>query len=247
MTTIHQQAIQHHYDNILRDSYSWMFGDFDAKVSQTERFFNELNLTPSLNRLAVDIGAGSGFQTIPLLRRGFAVHSVDVSAALLKELQSRVVSQSLFIHQQEATVFLSLFESSIELLVCMGDTLTHFASRAAVTEFFGRAHHKLLSGGQMILSFRNYANAKNGHSEIISVRTEAERSLSCILDYYQEYLRVTDVIREYEGGEWKTRRGIYHKLRLSPQWVEAELKQIGFKAAQVATKDDFILVSAQKN
>jgi hypothetical protein len=66
-----------HYDTLLSDVYSWMFGGFEAGIERNAAFFERLGIRPSGSRVAVDLGAGCGFRTIPLARLGFSVTAVD--------------------------------------------------------------------------------------------------------------------------------------------------------------------------
>ena len=43
-------------------------------------------ITPARSGRAVDLGAGCGFQSIPLARLGFAVTAIDIDRKLLDEL-----------------------------------------------------------------------------------------------------------------------------------------------------------------
>src|SRR5437879_1650852 len=82
--------ISRHYDNLLSEHYSWMFGDFEAKVTEQKKVL--LKLLGDRHELepAVDLGSGSGFQSIALGRIGYAqIIAIDTSQALLDELNQR--------------------------------------------------------------------------------------------------------------------------------------------------------------
>src|SRR6478672_7585673 len=81
-------TITDHYEGLLADHYSWMFG-----VSPLEKSAEQLELLTYLKvvhgELAVDLGAGSGFQSMALADLGFRrVLAIDTSAKLLEELRS---------------------------------------------------------------------------------------------------------------------------------------------------------------
>ena len=80
-------SVKEHYQSHLSDYYSWMYGGFELKVSENRRFFQDQHVRPEHSGLAVDLGAGSGFQSIPLAELGFKVTAIDLSQKLLDELK----------------------------------------------------------------------------------------------------------------------------------------------------------------
>ena len=75
-------TVRDHYDGVLAQHYSRMFGDFETKVDEQRALLERLGVTarPS-GGLAVDLGCGSGFQSVALARLGFRVLAVDFSHA----------------------------------------------------------------------------------------------------------------------------------------------------------------------
>ena len=78
-----------HYQRLLADCYSWMFGDFDARVERERAFLDQHGVrAPKAGALAagvvVDLGAGSGHQSVALARLGWRVRAIDTSARLLE-------------------------------------------------------------------------------------------------------------------------------------------------------------------
>jgi hypothetical protein len=56
-------TVKEHYDNHLRNFYSWMVGNFDAKQKEQIHFFETYNIKPNSSKVAIDLGAGHGFLT----------------------------------------------------------------------------------------------------------------------------------------------------------------------------------------
>lgn len=77
-----------HYDRQLASVYSWMTGSPEAATKRNHDLLRQLGFSPSPG-LAIDLGAGSGFQSIPLAELGFSVVAVDFCEALLSELRDR--------------------------------------------------------------------------------------------------------------------------------------------------------------
>ena len=82
------QPVRNHYEQLLAASYSWMCGDFEERVSLAKNFFGS-HCVPAENKRAIDLGCGSGIQTIALARLGYSVTAVDFSIHLLKEVADR--------------------------------------------------------------------------------------------------------------------------------------------------------------
>ena len=80
---------QEHYASVLADAYAWMMGGFDAALARNAAFFAGHDIRPRGNGRAVDLGAGCGFQSIPLAQRGFTVTAIDSDATLLDQLRAR--------------------------------------------------------------------------------------------------------------------------------------------------------------
>ena len=79
-----------HYENHLANYYSWMFGDFNAKLNENQQFFERHNIKPVSSKIAIDLGAGCGFQSIPLAKIGFKVKAIEFSKKLLNDLCSHI-------------------------------------------------------------------------------------------------------------------------------------------------------------
>ncbi|WP_394223151.1 class I SAM-dependent methyltransferase [Alteromonas gracilis] len=81
-------SVEEHYEHLLSDVYTWLMGGFAAAREKNLEFFHTKSIKPSSSKIAVDLGAGSGFQSIPLAELGFSVLSVDLSQKLLSELNT---------------------------------------------------------------------------------------------------------------------------------------------------------------
>ncbi|MBI4649789.1 methyltransferase domain-containing protein, partial [Candidatus Desantisbacteria bacterium] len=116
-------GIKEHYDGHLANYYTWIYGGFEKKAEDNKIFFSLHDIKPTTSKIVIDLGAGSGFQSIPLLDLGFEVISVDISQKLLKELRSRTINNTkLSIIESDILEFKSYNNRRPELIICMGDT-----------------------------------------------------------------------------------------------------------------------------
>src|SRR5687767_15040729 len=121
-------SAKEHYDKHLGNIYVWMSGPFEEKQIAQQRFFEQHRIFPNKGKVAIDLGAGHGLQSISLAKLGFSVTSVDFNQQLLNSLQSQNENESINIVQADIIQFVRQTSLQPELIVCMGDTLPHLES-----------------------------------------------------------------------------------------------------------------------
>ena len=67
--------------------YSWMSGGFENALQRNREFIKKYQLAPKESSIAVDLGSGCGFQSIPLAEAGYSVIAIDLDSRLLDELR----------------------------------------------------------------------------------------------------------------------------------------------------------------
>jgi SAM-dependent methyltransferase len=194
---------------------------------------------------ALDLGAGLGLQTIPLVELGYAVTAVDGSEALLSELSAacpdaRVIRADLAAASEFAT-------ETYGVVVCMGDTLPHLRSVEEVRSVLRAASASLAPGGLLLLTFRDYTGPPPRPTDrFILVRGDAQRILTCCLDYADDRVLVTDVVHELVAGRWSLRASQYEKLRLAPSFVAVELGARGLSVDRCESSGGRVTIAARR-
>ena len=185
----------------------------------------------SVNPVAIDLGAGFGMRAIPLARNGYAVTAIDASPVLLAELQK--YAQGLNIQTIEADLlhFREYLAAKADLILCMGDTITHLQEVAHVEHLFKQIAGALAPDRHAVITFRDYTSPLKGDPRFIPVRSDADRIHTCFLEEAPEHMIVHDLVYERQGTAWGFRVSSYKKLRLSPEWVLLALERAGLKAA----------------
>lgn len=77
----------------------------------------------------------------------------------------------------------------------------------------------LTNNGHIILTFRDYSSELKGDSRFIPVKSDDNRILTCILDYGQSFLNVTDLLYEKSKNGWEQKISSYKKVRITPNEV----------------------------
>jgi SAM-dependent methyltransferase len=225
-------SVLDHYESHLAPVYAWMAGGVDSALERGRAEVAAACPRPQPNQLAVDLGAGFGMHSIALAELGYSVVAVDSSRILLEELRARSGALPIRALGGNLLEFRQHIESSPSLVLCMGDTLTHLESRATVGSLFAGIFDALAEGGRFITTFRDYSVALEGTKRFIPVRSDAERILTCFLEYQEATVTVHDIIHERLESGWQQRVSAYRKLRLPVDWVIGALETQGFQVRQ---------------
>jgi SAM-dependent methyltransferase len=236
-----------HYETHLGPVYSWMLGDLDAAFARSAAEINDLPL-PAERGVAVDLGAGLGLHALGLARLGFEVVAVDNCPVLLDELRSRGEALPLAVHNADLLEFRRFLPKQAQVIVCMGDTLTHLPALSAVDSLLAAVATSLPRGGVFAATFRDYATSElKAEKRFILVRADERRILTCFLEYQDEQVVVHDLLHENENGRWRQVVSSYPKLRLAPAWVMAKLGELGFSVTRDTTPSGMVRIVATKN
>lgn len=236
-----------HYDQHLGAIYSWMAGDADAALNRNRNFFRQLALDLTPKGLAVDLGCGSGFQSIPLAEFGFSVLAVDSCAILLSELRSDANNLTIQTIHDDLLNFSRHISEPVQLVTCMGDTLTHLNSLDAVQTLICEVYRQLLEGGMLILTFRDYVSVElRGDQRFILIRSDDTKILTCFLEYHQDVIEVHDLLHRKEGAQWTLIASSYRKLRLDKNWLVKQLTELGFAIVRNTFESGMVSIVAKK-
>lgn len=219
-----------HYEHLLAEHYSWMFGvSPPVKAAEQRELLTRMNV--ARGELAVDLGAGSGFQSMALADMGFKrIVAIDTNARLLQELRLNCGNHPVEPIESDM-MHLSQYVASgtADVVICMGDTLPHLPARERVPQLFSEIFRALRPGGQVVLSFRDLSSELRGVDRFIPVRSVPDKIMTCFLEYGPGVVMVHDLIHVREGDSWKLLKSSYPKLRLSADEVRQNLQDVGFE------------------
>ena len=222
-------TVREHYDALPAEHYSRMFGDFEVKAAEQRALLERLGVTAaSPGALAVDLGCGSGFQSVALARLGYRVLAVDFSRRLLDELTARTRGLAVEAVAGDIRDVARLAPQGITLAVCMGDTLSHLERVADLDRLFQGVASRLVLGGRLVLSFRDLSGELRDLDRVIPVGAWDDLVVTCFLEYEDASVKVHDLVWVRQPDGWRLRKGMYRKLRLAPARVAERMIAAGF-------------------
>jgi hypothetical protein len=116
----------------------------------------------------------------------------------------------------------------VDVIVCMGDTLTHLPSKNDVIALLGDIAGALTEGGRLMITYRDLTRPLTGADRFILVRGTAEQLLTCFLDYDDDdVVLVHDLLYTRTGGNWTQQAGSYPKLRIGADWLADQCATAG--------------------
>jgi SAM-dependent methyltransferase len=243
------QLAKDHYDGHLASVYTWIFGDYDSAVANQISMFTKFGLNiPNKTKVAFDLGCGSGFQSVALEKLGYSVHAIDFSQSLLEELTAK--SSTIHTYQGDLTDLSFAGDAAPELIVCMGDTVTHLASHEIVLKLLHSSYEKLEPNGSLVLSFRDLSQSRSLNDRFIPVKCDENRILTCFLeDLDPEKVRVFDLLYEKDSNasSWSFKKSFYEKLKISPFLIVQWMRQIGYDVFHETTPSKLEVVIGYKS
>lgn len=244
-------TVTDHYDKLLCKYYDWMLGGFDKASDAAAKLFTELNILGAENATALDLGAGTGVQSVPLAQAGFSVTAVDLSACLLAELTEHAADLPIKPVRGDMLDPATYAEAApFDIVVCMGDTLTHLGNQQEVYRLFANTMAVLKSGGPFILSWRDMSGpvSPTGAPLAYPVRLDQDRLFTTVIgDAGPGYVSSTDIIMVRGESSWEFGQGSYYKLRLSEMNCLQMLLASGFWIQSTFRRDPMTYVVARRS
>lgn len=239
-------TVAEHDERHLARVYAWTLGGADEAIAAGRE--ETLALGPPRTRgdLVVDLGAGFGKHAIPLAREGARVLAVDSSAHLASSLRARTEGLPIRVVIDDLLAFARLVDEAPAAVLCMGDTISHLPDLAAVEQLVHDAASVLAPRGLLAVSLRDYSIALSGPARFIPVRSDADRVLTCFLEYEPEVVRVHDLLHERTAQGWRFSVSDYAKLRLAPARLVACMEASGFAVRQDEARNGMVRIVAAK-
>jgi hypothetical protein len=167
---------------------------------------------------------------------------------LLTELVERAGALPIRTVQDDLLNFSEHISGQAQIIVCMGDTLTHLGSPDAVRSLLSDAGRALAKDGMLVLTFRDYVSVEpHGAQRFIPVRSDESKILTCFLEYHKEVVEVYDLLYRKERGQWVLKVSSYPKLRLDKNWVSEQLRAVGLTVVSDEFANGMVSIVAKKD
>ncbi len=239
-------TVEVHYKDVLSSVYSWMLGGFDVQLARNRSFFEKHGIQPCGSNVAIDLGAGCGFQSIPLSELGYSVTAIDLDENLLQELKTNDQTGRVTIKRDDMVAFEGYVSTPSELIVCMTDTLLHLESKDRVTDLFGKVFGHLEPSGRFVITFRDLSTPLEGPDRFIPIKQDDSTIFTCFLEYEPDTVKVHDLVYAHTGNGWNLNKSFYRKLRVSADWVKDQLVNAGFSEIVGGLENGVVTVIAEK-
>jgi 2-polyprenyl-3-methyl-5-hydroxy-6-metoxy-1,4-benzoquinol methylase len=240
-------TVKEHYDNHLAGFYSWMLGNFDTAKNSFRDYCTENHISPETNATAIDLGAGNGIHTIALAESGYRVKAIDFNKKLLSELKSRIGKFPVkLIYDDIVNIKTIVKDQPVDLITCCGDTISHIETFRLLDNLFQDCYDSLKHEGRFVISFRDYSFELTDTQRFIPVKSDDNKILTCILDYFKDRVRVTDLLYEKEDNRWVQKVSSYHKLRVTSNSIIKKTQEIGFSLVNNTNVNGMIHLILQK-
>jgi len=221
-------GVKEHYDKHLGNFYSWMVGDFEEKKQVFKEFCINHIMPGNKCKKAIDLGAGNGIQSVALAELGVDVLAIDFNDQLISELKERKKDLKIKIEKDDIREFEKHSRFKPDLILCYGDTISHLDSLNEIESIFASSFKMLENGGRVLISFRDYSNELKDTARFIPVKSDEEKILTCFLEFYDEKVRVTDILYEKTKGGWEQKVSSYFKVKITEKEMVNTLKTTGF-------------------
>lgn len=239
-------SVVEHYEEVLAGHYSWLYGGLETKIEEQRQFFEQYGIQSAEGHVAVDLGCGSGFQSIPLAQLGFRVIALDLSPTLLSELAAHKHNLPIETHLDNLLHFPRYLQRDATLCVCMGDTLTHLDSRDTIAKLFQQVSDHLERGGTFMVTFRDLSVELTELDRFLPLRSDPERIFTCYLEYEPEHVKVHDLVYQRIDQQWILHKSFYRKCRVPFAWAQEELRRIGFALSLATVERGLVTIIAHK-
>jgi cyclopropane fatty-acyl-phospholipid synthase-like methyltransferase len=158
-------SISAFYDNMI---------DFNSSVIAKKKFF--LNFINENYKTVIDLGCGSGSDSIPLASLGLQVTAFDNSINMLKWAKANSIKYNQKINFIQSDIAKSIDKlSKADLIVSMGNTFANIPQKS-LSRIFKNVYRSLNAGGSFLFQVLNYYRILHEKERLIGI-TENQNSI----------------------------------------------------------------------
>lgn len=170
----------------------------------------------------LEFGCGTGTVAVGLSLGGYDVTGVDHSPEMLKTAKEKAKKQRAQIRLILGDISLVALNKKFDLILCLGNTIPHFTSRAQLKTLLGNCQSHLGPGGQVIFQQLNYDRMLRKRPATFAIDIDRETVRFKQNRYGKNYIDF--VVTIVDGARIPPRQDV-SIVKLKP-WTKAELKKI---------------------
>lgn len=202
-----------------------------AELTGKERDFMLPYFNLDENSRVLDLMCGYGRHALALGRKGIAVEAVDNLRDYVTEIQAAITSENLPVTVSQQDVLRYKASQSIDLAICMGNSLNFF-NAADTTTIFNNISARLKTGGHLLINtwsiaeiaFKNFK--EKSWSEVNGLKFLVDSRI-----LFQPTRMVTDHIIIAPDGSTETKTGIDYIFSINE--MELMLQAAGFSLQEI--------------
>lgn len=190
------------YDDLAAD-YD-RFVNWQARLAHEMPFFERLFREHGVERV-LDAASGTGHHAIALARRGYEVVGADLSAPMIERARQNASAAGVDVAFAVAGLGeLARLGESFHAVLCLGNSLPHLLSAAAVAEALVDFSAVLRPGGLLVIQNRNLDRVWAERQRFMPPQAAREEGQEWIFvrfyDFHQETLTF-NMLRLRRGGD----------------------------------------------
>jgi glycine/sarcosine N-methyltransferase len=199
----------------LSDEYAEQFPDWQAETLTQGRLLErvirrECRTAPST---VLDCACGIGTQAIGLARVGFHVVGTDLCPSAIECARSNAaaLAQEIDFHVSSFADLGAQLSEQFDVVCCCDNAIPHLLEEKSILEALRAMHHRLVKGGLLVLSIRDYDEALRLQVKgTVPQMFDGVRGRRIIFQIWQWKTPVLytlqHFIMRYESGVWNARQ-----------------------------------------
>lgn len=217
------QSIADHYDDV-----------FPLNPVQAE--FVKSSLEDFSNAAMLDVGCGTGSLCIALAKNFKKVIGIDPDESMLKIARKKAGNESPNLHflpYGMLDIEEHFEETSIDVILCLGNTLVHLATEEEILDFLTQSKKLLKPGGRLLMQIINYDRIIN--QDIKALATIENDRIKFVRSYrYQPQNNILDfeTLLTIKGNSKEIKNCIQllpiRKTALESLMIKAGFEEISF-------------------
>jgi 2-polyprenyl-3-methyl-5-hydroxy-6-metoxy-1,4-benzoquinol methylase len=215
---------------------------FDVMTDWQSRLAHEMpflqrTLDENRARSILDTACGTGWHAIALAQKGYRTAGCDASPVMIEQARANASKSQVAVRFEVADFAgMNVFTERFDAVLCLGNSLPHLLSQAALVEALEHMRARLHPGGVLILHNLNYDLRVKKQPRFFAASGDADALVWRFADYGPEYITFHTALfeRKAEGENrektsWSAQVNSTLQRPLLEKDLDEALARAGFK------------------